>query len=163
MKTFVIGDVHGRRTQLETLLGMLPRDESSDTLVFLGDLIDRGDDAPGCVEHVIKVAKANPERVMCLRGNHEQMLLDFIAGTTNLWITPVTVANARSSSTQDTRSRSRLNRILKMRATRWKRRFLQSIWSFSASALTSTKMSLRSMFMRDSITGSIRARVHRNC
>jgi serine/threonine protein phosphatase 1 len=28
--------------------------------------------------------------VICLRGNHEQMMLDFVAGTANLWITPVT-------------------------------------------------------------------------
>ena len=90
MKTFVVGDIHGRCAQLGRLLGMLPRDESSDTLVFLGDLIDRGPDAPGCVDLVLKLQHGNPERVHCLRGNHEQMLLDFIKGTANLWITPVT-------------------------------------------------------------------------
>ena len=90
MKTFVIGDVHGRCAQLQTLLDMMERDEAVDTVVFLGDLIDRGPDAPGCVDYVIKMWQANPDRVLCLRGNHEQMLLDFIEGTTNLWITPVT-------------------------------------------------------------------------
>jgi serine/threonine protein phosphatase 1 len=69
---------------------MLPRDEESDTLVFLGDLIDRGFDAPGCVEHVFNLISDNPERVRCLRGNHEQMLIEFIDGTSNIWITPVT-------------------------------------------------------------------------
>ncbi len=90
MKTFVVGDVHGRAAQLHCLLDMLPREEAADTLVFLGDLIDRGPDAPGCVELVMKLQKENPERVLCLRGNHEQMLLDFIEGSANLWITPVT-------------------------------------------------------------------------
>lgn len=90
MKTFVIGDVHGRCAQLETLLEVLPRDESTDTLVFLGDLIDRGADAPGCVNRVLELHRSNPERVVCLRGNHEQMILDFIDGTSNIWITPVT-------------------------------------------------------------------------
>lgn len=90
MRTFVIGDVHGRCAQLHGLLKMIPRDESVDTLVFLGDLIDRGPDAPGCVDLVMKLQRDNPERVICLRGNHEQMLLDFIDGTGNLWITPVT-------------------------------------------------------------------------
>ena len=90
MKTFVVGDVHGRCAQLHSLLDMLPRDESGDMLVFLGDLIDRGPDAPGCVELVLKLQRENPERVICLRGNHEQMLLDFIEGSGNLWITPVT-------------------------------------------------------------------------
>jgi serine/threonine protein phosphatase 1 len=90
MKTFVVGDVHGRHSQLSALLEMLPRDEASDTLVFLGDLIDRGPNAPGCVDLVMKLQRDNPERVVCLRGNHEQMLLDFIEGSANLWITPVT-------------------------------------------------------------------------
>ncbi|MGI9165512.1 MAG: metallophosphoesterase, partial [Pyrinomonadaceae bacterium] len=71
MKTFVIGDVHGRCAQLLSLLEMLPRDEASDRLVFLGDLIDRGPDAPGCVDHVRNLARNNPEQVTCLRGNHE--------------------------------------------------------------------------------------------
>jgi serine/threonine protein phosphatase 1 len=90
MKTFVVGDVHGRCAQLRGLLEMIPRDESADRLVFLGDLIDRGPDAPGCVDLVMQLRRDNPERVICLRGNHEQMLLDFIEGTGNLWITPVT-------------------------------------------------------------------------
>lgn len=90
MKTFVVGDVHGRHAQLQRLLDMLPRDEATDTLVFLGDLIDRGADAPGCVELVVNLQRQNPERVRCLRGNHEQMLLDFIEGSANLWISPVT-------------------------------------------------------------------------
>lgn len=90
MKTFIVGDIHGRCAQLTNLLEMLPRDESVDTLVFLGDLIDRGFDAPGCVAMVVKLCGENPERVICLRGNHEQMILDFIDGSADIWITPVT-------------------------------------------------------------------------
>jgi len=89
MKTFVVGDVHGRCAQLLNLLDMLPRDPESDSLIFLGDLIDRGADAPGCVEHVVNLCKENPERVICLRGNHEQMLMDFLEGFNNIWLTPV--------------------------------------------------------------------------
>lgn len=88
MKTFVIGDVHGRRTQLGALLKMLPRDESADTLVFLGDFIDRGPDAPGVVTDVIELRRANPEHVVTLRGNHEQMLLDFVEDAAPLWLAP---------------------------------------------------------------------------
>jgi len=90
VKTFVIGDVHGRCAQLHTLLGILERDETEDTLVFLGDLIDRGFDAPGCVSRVSELCRSNPEQVKCLRGNHEQMLLEFLEGAGHLWITPVT-------------------------------------------------------------------------
>ena len=89
MKTFVVGDIHGRCAQLLNLLGMLPRDPETDTLVLLGDLIDRGADAPGCVSHAMKLCQENPERVICLRGNHEQMLMDFVDGHSNLWLTPV--------------------------------------------------------------------------
>src|SRR5678815_2103532 len=89
MKTFVVGDIHGRCAQLLNLLDMLPRDAQTDTLVFLGDLIDRGADAPGCVAHILKLCNENPERVICLRGNHEQMLMDFLEGHSNLWLSAV--------------------------------------------------------------------------
>jgi len=89
MKTFVVGDIHGRCAQLLNLLDMLPRNPKTDTLVFLGDLIDRGADAPGCVDHVMKLCRENPERVICLRGNHEQMLMDFLEGQPTIWLTPV--------------------------------------------------------------------------
>ena len=89
MKTFVVGDIHGRCAQLLNLLDMLPRDPETDTLILLGDLIDRGADAPCCVSHVLKLCQENPERVICLRGNHEQMLMDFLDGHSNLWLTPV--------------------------------------------------------------------------
>ena len=89
MRTFVVGDIHGRCAQLLNLLDMLPRDPETDTLVLLGDLIDRGADAPGCVSHAMKLCQENPERVICLRGNHEQMLMDFLDGHSNLWLTPV--------------------------------------------------------------------------
>jgi serine/threonine protein phosphatase 1 len=90
MKTFVIGDIHGRRAQLQALLEMLPRDVSSDTLIFLGDFIDRGPDAPGVVQDILDLRAENPERVVCLRGNHEQMILDFIISGTGLWLAHAT-------------------------------------------------------------------------
>src|ERR1044072_7245923 len=89
MKTFIVGDIHGRCAQLLNLLDMLPRDPENDTLVFLGDLIDRGADAPGCVEHILKLTRESPERVICLLGNHEQMLMDFLDGRSNLWLSAV--------------------------------------------------------------------------
>lgn len=90
MKTFAIGDIHGRRAQLNALLELIPRDASSDALVFLGDFIDRGPDAPGVVSDVLALQRENPERVITLRGNHEQMLLDFIDGGAMLWLSRAT-------------------------------------------------------------------------
>jgi serine/threonine protein phosphatase 1 len=90
MKTFVVGDIHGRCAQLAGVLDMLPREESIDKLVFLGDLIDRGPDVPGCVEQVLTLCSANPENVICLRGNHEQMLLDFLDEANMIWVETAT-------------------------------------------------------------------------
>ena len=71
-RVLAIGDVHGCNAALETLIrrvGVTP----ADTVVFLGDLIDRGPDSRGVLERVIRLsAEAN---VISIRGNHEDMLL----------------------------------------------------------------------------------------
>ena len=87
-KTFVIGDVHGRLAQLDALLAELPREQARDTLVMVGDLIDRGGDAPGVVARCVELAESNGERFVLLRGNHEQMLLEFLDGESELWLHP---------------------------------------------------------------------------
>ena len=89
MSTFVIGDVHGRRAQFRHLLSLLPRDAGRDALVLLGDLIDRGEDIPGTVADVLGLVHGSPEgKVVVLRGNHEQMLLDFLDEGAWLWLHP---------------------------------------------------------------------------
>jgi len=86
MKTFVIGDIHGRRAQLQLLLELIPRDADEDMLVLLGDYVDRGADAPGTVAAVLKLCQENSAHIRCLRGNHEQMLLDFADHGAPLWL-----------------------------------------------------------------------------
>ena len=86
MKTFVIGDLHGRRTQLRRLLDMIPRDPAQDTVVLVGDIVDRGAEIPAAVEEIVRLRRETPERVVCLRGNHEQMLLDFIDEGQTIWL-----------------------------------------------------------------------------
>lgn len=115
MKTFVIGDIHGRCAQLLNLLDLLPRDVESDTLVFLGDLIDRGPDVPGCVEHVMDLCERD-EKVICLKGNHEQMLLDFIDEGNTIWIEPVTGGD--QTYEQYTQTRLRLENEADVEAAR---------------------------------------------
>ena len=89
MSTFVVGDVHGRRKQLAHLLSLLPREAGRDTLVLLGDLIDRGEDIVGTVADVLELQQSSPEgSVVTLRGNHEQMLLEFIDEGAPLWLHP---------------------------------------------------------------------------
>lgn len=73
MRTIAIGDIHGCRTALETLIGAIdPRE--SDQFVFLGDYINRGPDSRGVIEFLIDFATRH--RCVFLRGNHEVMTLD---------------------------------------------------------------------------------------
>jgi serine/threonine protein phosphatase 1 len=81
---YAIGDIHGCSKALQELMSQLPlKDE--DEVVFLGDYIDRGPDSKGVVDFLLKNRKANWR---FLRGNHEQMLLEWL-GTPN----PLTSAN----------------------------------------------------------------------
>ena len=71
-----IGDVHGCAPELERLLAAVdPGDE--DRLVFLGDYIDRGTDSRATVDLLCDLAACRPQTVF-LRGNHEEMFLDFV-------------------------------------------------------------------------------------
>lgn len=66
----VIGDVHGCYDTLMELIKQFPPNQE---LCFCGDLIDRGTDSSKVVEFV----KSNNHQ--CALGNHEKMMVDFIA------------------------------------------------------------------------------------
>lgn len=71
---FVVGDVHGKIGFLTDLLTNW--DETQQQLIFLGDVIDRGEDSKSCLELVRNlVAEKN---ALCLMGNHERMLLAWL-------------------------------------------------------------------------------------
>lgn len=80
MLTYAIGDIHGCADQLDRLLGKIEEHRAGRPrkLVFLGDYIDRGPDSAKVVATLRKLQAADPERVVCLRGNHEQMMIDAI-------------------------------------------------------------------------------------
>jgi serine/threonine protein phosphatase 1 len=76
---YVIGDIHGRADLLAKMLDRLAdiREPESD-LVFVGDIVDRGEDSALTLS-TIKDITENPENAAhCLMGNHEKMLLDFL-------------------------------------------------------------------------------------
>ncbi|MER2107390.1 MAG: metallophosphoesterase family protein [Solibacillus sp.] len=76
MKIFAISDIHGMYEQFEELLKFW---DGESTLVILGDLVDRGPDSYKVVKHVLDLKRAYGEQVVLCMGNHEQMLLDFLA------------------------------------------------------------------------------------
>jgi len=76
-KIFAIGDIHGCLSKLERVISRTGIDNKEDTLVFIGDYIDRGPDSRGVVDFVLDL-KRKIHTVICLKGNHEQMFLDYV-------------------------------------------------------------------------------------
>jgi serine/threonine protein phosphatase 1 len=70
-RTFAVGDIHGDLAALTKLFEGLPELTADDTVVFLGDYIDRGPDSAGVVAWIRKLVETSPAKIICLRGNHE--------------------------------------------------------------------------------------------
>jgi serine/threonine protein phosphatase 1 len=78
---YVIGDIHGCLAPLQRLLEHLEPDLRRDRLLFVGDYIDRGPNSRGVVDYILHLRARHPaENIICLRGNHEVMFADFLAG-----------------------------------------------------------------------------------
>jgi len=80
-RTFAIGDIHGDFAALQALLGKLPPLHAADTLVFLGDYVDRGPDSARILRFLRREIRARVAcKVVILRGNHEDGWLRVRAG-----------------------------------------------------------------------------------
>jgi serine/threonine protein phosphatase 1 len=76
MSTIAIGDVHGNFRALDNLLNRITHQiRTEDTVVFLGDYIDRGPDSKNCIERILSFQSNVRGRVISLLGNHEQWLM----------------------------------------------------------------------------------------
>jgi Calcineurin-like phosphoesterase len=98
--TYAIGDVHGCFDKLVRLLGRcrLHCGARPMRLVFVGDYVDRGPQSRRVVELLIDTQRTSPDRVVCLRGNHEAMLLAATEGDDMeaLWLVNGAGATLRS-------------------------------------------------------------------
>ncbi len=74
-RQFVIGDIHGSLRAFETLLGLLEL-SSKDTLILLGDYVDRGPDSRGVMERIL--ALRTELELVPLFGNHEEMMCEAV-------------------------------------------------------------------------------------
>ncbi|MFB7028599.1 MULTISPECIES: polynucleotide kinase-phosphatase [unclassified Streptomyces] len=78
----IVGDVHGCRSELETLLGKLGyvdgHHPEGRTAVFVGDLVDRGPDSPGVLRRVMSMVASGD--ALCVPGNHENKLGRWLKG-----------------------------------------------------------------------------------
>jgi serine/threonine protein phosphatase 1 len=75
-RIWTVGDIHGRLDKLLALLDQMEIDPAEDELVFLGDYIDRGPESKEVVDHLIGLAKSGLKCTF-LKGNHEEMFLDY--------------------------------------------------------------------------------------
>jgi serine/threonine protein phosphatase 1 len=88
-RTFAIGDIHGDMEALERVLAKLPRPDAGDTLVLLGDYVDRGPRSRDVVEFVrSELPKRFPGKLVVLRGNHEDGWLRVASGGWPEFIVP---------------------------------------------------------------------------
>jgi serine/threonine protein phosphatase 1 len=98
-RSFIIGDIHGELDSLERILDQLPVLTGKDTLIFLGDYLDRGPSSAQVISRVMRMPEHTPARVVALRGNHEDAWLRVLdEGWDNFVVTPAngTLATLRS-------------------------------------------------------------------
>ena len=74
-KTYVIGDIHGCSQALADLLKIMEPIHQEDTIIFIGDYIDRGPDSKGVVDIILNLRKKHGKTIT-LMGNHEFMFVN---------------------------------------------------------------------------------------
>jgi serine/threonine protein phosphatase 1 len=81
VRIYAIGDVHGRADLLEQVLERIDADLSKHPVakaiqIFLGDYIDRGPKSAEVLHQLVRRGKTH--RTICLKGNHEIYILEFL-------------------------------------------------------------------------------------
>lgn len=80
MALYAIGDIHGCNRSFQALLQKLNL-QGADELVLVGDYLDRGPDSKGVLDTIFELEQAG-HNVYCLRGNHEQILIEALSSVT---------------------------------------------------------------------------------
>ena len=83
-RVYAIGDVHGCLSLVDTLLAAIAADgatraSANTTLIFLGDLVDRGPDSAAVLER-LRLFDQPDVRLRILKGNHEEIFLKALDG-----------------------------------------------------------------------------------
>lgn len=82
MRSYAIGDVHGHLDKLIEVQGWIAQDKArvgdmAAPEVLVGDLVDRGPDVPGVLDHLI-AGLGRGEPWVLLKGNHDRMMWHFV-------------------------------------------------------------------------------------
>jgi serine/threonine protein phosphatase 1 len=73
MKTFVVGDIHGRIEALKEVLTLSNFDYDNDKLILLGDIADGGYEVYECVEELLKI-----KNLVFIIGNHDVWFMNYM-------------------------------------------------------------------------------------
>lgn len=84
-RRIAVGDIHGCIKTLKTLLFTKLRVQKEDRLYFLGDYIDRGPDSKGVLDLLLSM-KDDGYNINAIRGNHEEMAMEYLEHFSNNWI-----------------------------------------------------------------------------
>jgi serine/threonine protein phosphatase 1 len=81
-RIYAIGDIHGMDAALAAVHAAIAADVRARPverriIIHIGDYTDRGPDSAAVVERLAAFSANDPD-VVCLRGNHDQKLLDFL-------------------------------------------------------------------------------------
>lgn len=83
MTVYAVGDVHGCLDELRALENEIRRDAArlpgEKLIIMLGDYVDRGPSSAGVIAHLLSPPPEGFTRI-CLAGNHEVAMLDFLEG-----------------------------------------------------------------------------------
>lgn len=74
-RLFAVGDIHGCLAPLNALIEAIEPTQQ-DTIIFLGDMVDRGPDTKGVLDRIMALEKEC--QVVAIAGNHEEMMVSCI-------------------------------------------------------------------------------------
>jgi serine/threonine protein phosphatase 1 len=97
-KLYFIGDIHGCVDTLKKMLNEIIIPNKNDTVVFLGDYIDRGKNSKGVLDELISYRKNKQFKSVFIRGNHDDMLLKSVY---NPWLIPQWLKNGGNTTLAD--------------------------------------------------------------
>lgn len=83
-RVYAVGDIHGCADLLDDLIAQIEADDEArgaadTTIIFLGDIVDRGPASAGVIDRLMALAAVRPN-VRFLLGNHEEIFLGALDG-----------------------------------------------------------------------------------
>jgi len=85
LRVLAVGDIHGCTRAFDTLLRAVEL-QFGDTLVTLGDYVDRGPDSKGALDRLIELEGRSDISLVPILGNHDQMMLEAREGQGDAWL-----------------------------------------------------------------------------